>query len=205
MGPSVLLLKVTFSSTSFSLCFQVAKVGCTNSPLRKAPGSGACPAEAVPCAPSGPDLPWWGRRCAGLALAQHSLAPPLRSCEGFGQLKQQRQNLAPHAAWCCGKRKGKTLIHLQLITGPWVAQALLCCFAWAKVIIRLCSASGFPNQPLAVLRQVQLKDRLDGAGAVPQPQIAQLQRAEEQSSSGQAAHCSGKGSNMCPPQLQQHS
>lgn len=146
--------------------------------------------------PSGPDLPWWGWRCGGLALAQHSLVP----VKALVQLKQQRQRLAPHTAWCCGKRKGKTLIHLQLITGPWVAQAVLCCFAWAKVIIRLCSASGFPKQPLAVLRQVQLKDRLDGAGAAPQ-----LQHAEEQSSCGQAARCSGKGSIMHLPQLQQHS
>lgn len=171
-------------------------MGCTNSPLRKAAGSGACPAEAVLYAPIRSRPPLVGLEMCWLGPGTAQLG----TCEGFGQLKQQRQSLAPHTAWCCGKRKGKTLIHLQLITGPWVAQAVLCCFAWAKVIIRLCSASGFPKQPLAVLRQVQLKDRLDGAGAAPQ-----LQHAEEQSSCGQAARCSGKGSIMHLPQLQQHS
>lgn len=78
------------------------------------------------------------------------------------------------------------------------------------MVIRLCSSPGFPKHPVAVLRQVhsallQLKDRLDGAGAAPRPRTAQLQHAEEQGSSGLASPCSAKGSNMHPPQLQQHS
>ena len=101
--------RVAFSSLGLPLLFQVAELGCANSPLRKAPGSGACPAETAPCVHSRHRPTRWGWRGAGLAPAQHKLVPTLPSCEGFGQLKQQRQSksLAPRTAWCCAKRKGK--------------------------------------------------------------------------------------------------
>lgn len=122
-----------------------------------------------------------------MSWCQH--CPRLKAAAGLKL--RQRRSLVPGTAWYCVEGKVKTVNN----NPPSANHRLMGGTGFVKL---LCTGQG-ANQlcsPWALL--VQLKDRLGGSGAAPQPQTALLKYAEQHGCCGCAGSCLGKGSNMLP-------